>query len=178
MAGLSDIPAGQDVDGEDGREETKAEKAPDTQEDAVSVPESADDAGKGKDTETDAGNEKPVTETTADESVPSDGKEIETKIPAFMAPTATEPVKTQLGGKKVATASGVKTVSGVGNKVTIVGADGVVNKAAVVPETYTFTGKGWGHAVGMSQEGAIGMAKAGMTYEDIIMHYFQGTKVE
>ena len=178
VAGLSDIPAGQDVDGEDGREETKAEKAPDTQEDAVSVPESADDAGKGKDTETDAGNEKPVTETTADESVPSDGKEIETKIPAFMAPTATEPVKTQLGGKKVATASGVKTVSGVGNKVTIVGADGVVNKAAVVPETYTFTGKGWGHAVGMSQEGAIGMAKAGMTYEDILMHYFQGTKVE
>lgn len=178
VAGLSDIPAGQDVDGADGREEIKAEKAPDTLEDAVSVPESADDAGKGKDTETDAGNEKPVTEATADESVPSDGKEIETKIPAFMAPTSTEPVKTQLGGKKVATASGVKTVSGVGNKVTIVGADGVVNKAAVVPETYTFTGKGWGHAVGMSQEGAIGMAKAGMTYEDILMHYFQGTKVE
>ena len=30
----------------------------------------------------------------------------------------------------------------------------------------------------MSQEGAIGMAKAGMTYEEIIMHYFKGTKVE
>ncbi|HPV02289.1 MAG TPA: stage II sporulation protein SpoIID, partial [Clostridiales bacterium] len=90
----------------------------------------------------------------------------------------TEPLKTQLGGKKAVTASGVITVNGVNNKVTIIGADGAVNKAAVVPETYTFTGKGWGHAVGMSQEGAIGMAKAGKTYEEILMHYFQGTKVE
>jgi stage II sporulation protein D len=102
----------------------------------------------------------------------------EPALPAVVAPVATAPIKTQLGGKKVATASGVKTVSGVKNKVTIIGKDGAVNKAAVVPETYTFTGKGWGHAVGMSQEGAIGMAKAGMTYEEIIMHYFKGTKVE
>ncbi|HOQ07985.1 MAG TPA: SpoIID/LytB domain-containing protein [Clostridiales bacterium] len=98
--------------------------------------------------------------------------------PAIAVPVATEPLKTQLGGKKAVTASGVITVNGVNNKVTIIGADGAVNKAAVVPETYTFTGKGWGHAVGMSQEGAIGMAKAGKTYEEILMHYFQGTKVE
>jgi len=30
----------------------------------------------------------------------------------------------------------------------------------------------------MSQEGAKGMANAGFTYEEILTHYFPGTKVE
>jgi stage II sporulation protein D len=47
-----------------------------------------------------------------------------------------------------------------------------------VPETYTFTGKGWGHAVGLSQMGAIGMGKAGIPFDQILLHYFQGTKIE
>lgn len=94
------------------------------------------------------------------------------------APEVSEPLRTQLGGKKVITSDGVKTVTASNNKITILGADGAVNKATIVPETYVFTGKGWGHAVGMSQEGAIGMAKAGISYQDILTHYFQGTKVE
>ncbi len=92
-------------------------------------------------------------------------------------PACSTPMRTQLGGKKVVTASGVVTLSGTNNKITILGADGNVNKAAVVPETYTFTGKGWGHAVGMSQEGAIGMGKAGFTYDQILTHFFQGTQI-
>ncbi|MGI6669414.1 MAG: hypothetical protein ACOX4M_08615 [Acetivibrionales bacterium] len=93
-------------------------------------------------------------------------------------PDCSTPARTQLGGKKVVTATGVKTIKGSNNKVSLLGADGKLEKVAIVPETYTFTGKGWGHAVGMSQEGAIGMAKAGFTYDQILMHYFQGTKVE
>lgn len=45
---------------------------------------------------------------------------------------------------------------------------------AIVPQadgTITLQGGGYGHGLGMSQNGANGMAKAGMNYEDIL-HYF------
>lgn len=38
--------------------------------------------------------------------------------------------------------------------------------------------KGYGHGVGMSQYGALGMAKAGYSYEEILSHYYQGTKIK
>lgn len=38
-------------------------------------------------------------------------------------------------------------------------------------------GKGNGHGVGMCQWGAEGMARAGFTYRDILMHYYPGTIV-
>lgn len=41
----------------------------------------------------------------------------------------------------------------------------------------TFTGKGYGHGVGMSQWGAYGMADEGSTYEQIIAHYFKDVGV-
>lgn len=44
--------------------------------------------------------------------------------------------------------------------------------------TYTFTGEGWGHGVGMSQYGAKGMAEAGFDYEEILTHYYTGTHLE
>ncbi len=40
--------------------------------------------------------------------------------------------------------------------------------------SYTFTGRGWGHGVGMCQYGAYGMAKMGVKYQDIIKHYYTG----
>src|SRR5690606_20635518 len=40
--------------------------------------------------------------------------------------------------------------------------------------TYTFTGRGWGHGVGMCQYGAFGMAKMGVKYDEIIKHYYTG----
>ena len=97
---------------------------------------------------------------------------------AITLPASSVPSKTQLGGKKVITATGVATLTASNNKVTILGADGMIKKATLVPETYTFTGRGWGHAVGMSQEGAIGMGKAGKKYDEILTHYFQGTKID
>ncbi|MBV9851765.1 MAG: SpoIID/LytB domain-containing protein [Armatimonadetes bacterium] len=42
---------------------------------------------------------------------------------------------------------------------------------------YQFRGKGWGHGLGMSQEGAVAMASPPYrkTYADILRHYYVGT---
>jgi stage II sporulation protein D len=42
---------------------------------------------------------------------------------------------------------------------------------------YTFTGRGWGHGVGMCQYGAYGLAKMGVKYDEIIKHYYTGVDV-
>jgi stage II sporulation protein D len=39
------------------------------------------------------------------------------------------------------------------------------------------SGRGYGHGVGLSQEGAMAMAKAGWDYESIIRHYYAGSMV-
>jgi stage II sporulation protein D len=39
-------------------------------------------------------------------------------------------------------------------------------------------GGGWGHGVGMSQTGAVGMAERGDTYEEILKHYYRGITLE
>lgn len=45
-------------------------------------------------------------------------------------------------------------------------------------ENIVFTTKGYGHRVGMSQYGADAMAVLGSTYDEILAHYYQGTKLE
>ena len=42
----------------------------------------------------------------------------------------------------------------------------------------TVTTKGYGHGVGMSQYGALGMAKAGYTYDEILKHYYNGVEIK
>ncbi|MBE5821202.1 MAG: SpoIID/LytB domain-containing protein [Clostridiales bacterium] len=44
--------------------------------------------------------------------------------------------------------------------------------------TIKITGYGSGHGVGMSQNGAKGMANAGFTYDEILKHYYTGVTVE
>ena len=44
-------------------------------------------------------------------------------------------------------------------------------------DTISITTKGYGHGVGMSQYGALGMAKAGYTYSQILSHYYQNTQI-
>lgn len=39
-------------------------------------------------------------------------------------------------------------------------------------------GGGWGHGVGLCQEGAAGRAKAGQTYRQILAHYYPGTNLQ
>ena len=38
--------------------------------------------------------------------------------------------------------------------------------------------KGYGHGVGMSQYGALGMAKEGYTYDEILKYYYQGVEIK
>jgi stage II sporulation protein D len=83
------------------------------------------------------------------------------------------------------TVDGTRTVTE-GDTIDIVDADGSIKTVTILPHAtpppntvtpnlYTFTGKGYGHAVGMSQTGAMGLAKLGYTYDQIIYHYFPGT---
>ncbi len=38
-------------------------------------------------------------------------------------------------------------------------------------------GGGFGHGVGLSQTGAVGMAQHGATYEEILRHYYRGVEL-
>ena len=42
---------------------------------------------------------------------------------------------------------------------------------------WVFTGRGWGHGVGLCQVGAYGMAAAGGDYREILAHYYPGTTI-
>ena len=50
-----------------------------------------------------------------------------------------------------------------------------VSPALASTESLLITGAGDGHGVGMSQEGALGYAEHGATYEQILAHYYTGT---
>ncbi len=69
------------------------------------------------------------------------------------------------GSKTVISASGPSKLTMAGTTSTTTGS---VNG-------FTFTGKGWGHGIGMSQWGAKIMAEKGFTYEQILTHYYQNT---
>jgi peptidoglycan hydrolase-like amidase len=43
---------------------------------------------------------------------------------------------------------------------------------------FVFTGKGWGHGVGLCQVGAYGMAQAGATWTQILTHYYTGITLD
>ena len=40
-----------------------------------------------------------------------------------------------------------------------------------------FLGRGWGHGVGLCQNGAYGLARSGMGFESILKHYYTGIEV-
>jgi stage II sporulation protein D len=42
---------------------------------------------------------------------------------------------------------------------------------------YAFTGRGWGHGVGMCQYGAYGLGKMGVKYDAILKHYYSGIEL-
>ncbi len=52
----------------------------------------------------------------------------------------------------------------------------VVDKSGngAVPESFTLTGAGWGHGVGLCQIGAAVMSSKGYPYDKILLHYFKG----
>lgn len=66
-----------------------------------------------------------------------------------------EMVEVKLSDLKVKSSSGVSSVSST---------------------RYVFDGKGYGHGIGMSQNGAMNRAEAGQNYKDILNFYYEGTK--
>ena len=44
-------------------------------------------------------------------------------------------------------------------------------------QSITFYGGGYGHGVGMSQNGVKGMVDKGYTYQQILQHYYPGTEI-
>lgn len=54
----------------------------------------------------------------------------------------------------------------------------LLDKVEMQGETVAFTGKGYGHGVGMSQWGANKMATEGKRPEDIVAHYFKDVIIE
>jgi len=46
-----------------------------------------------------------------------------------------------------------------------------------LPDAFEFRGGGFGHGVGMCQIGAIGMARKGYNYREILAHYYPGTEL-
>ena len=59
----------------------------------------------------------------------------------------------------------------------VVTSKGIHHHTKGEPVGYTFTGGGWGHGVGLSQYGSMGMANAGFSYVDILNHYYPGTQL-
>ncbi len=64
----------------------------------------------------------------------------------------------------------------------LAGTTALVLAVALIPvpparagSSFTFSGGGYGHSVGLSQFGAYGMAREGYTWNQILGHYFTGT---
>lgn len=85
---------------------------------------------------------------------------------------------TVLNGSKVVSATGTSQLTG-SSSVTVVSSSGTSTlSTGNASGNFVFTGKGWGHAIGMSQEGAKGFALQGYTYDQILKHYFNGVTIE
>ncbi len=52
-----------------------------------------------------------------------------------------------------------------------------IEKIAKNDSNYTFYGKGFGHGVGLSQEGSVVLANQGMNFRQIIFYYFSDVKI-
>ena len=53
----------------------------------------------------------------------------------------------------------------------------ITTASAMVPKSFTFTGSGYGHGVGLSQYGAKGQALEGKSATEILNYYFPQAQV-
>ena len=74
----------------------------------------------------------------------------------------------------IAGGNGIMKANGSEKTVYAIGGDGMVpiDKKGGSGNTVTIQGKGYGHGVGLSQFGAIGMGDDGYSWDEIIRHYF------
>lgn len=52
-----------------------------------------------------------------------------------------------------------------------------INRISLLKNSVLFEGRGYGHGIGMCQDGANGMAKAGKNYKQILNTYYPGSKL-
>ena len=52
-----------------------------------------------------------------------------------------------------------------------------VDPATGIPASFTLTGAGWGHGVGLCQIGAAVMASKGYSYRTILLHYYSNVRI-
>jgi stage II sporulation protein D len=53
-----------------------------------------------------------------------------------------------------------------------------VDTAGGIVEHLTVHGGGWGHGIGMCQVGALGRARAGQRYDEILRTYYTNTEIQ
>ena len=86
-----------------------------------------------------------------------------------------ETLYTRGGGVAYMTVGG-KTYDGVTLR-SILGLRSTAFSVKVDNQNITFTSKGFGHRVGMSQYGADAMAESGKSWQEILLHYYTGTQI-
>jgi stage II sporulation protein D len=72
------------------------------------------------------------------------------------------------------TAASMRSSAGLTSFNATSGSSGGLTSVSLQSGSIIIKGSGYGHGVGMSQYGAIGMAKAGYTAEEILRHYYGG----
>jgi len=80
-----------------------------------------------------------------------------------------------ISGKYIISSTGTESQSK--NNLAFISKSGVsiINSST---SEYNISGRGWGHGVGMSQYGAMQMAKEGFTYEEILKYYYTGVNIK
>ncbi|MDJ0553802.1 MAG: SpoIID/LytB domain-containing protein [Microcoleaceae cyanobacterium MO_207.B10] len=111
-------------------------------------------------------------------------QELKQRIPGVgniisMTPQSTTP-HGSVNTIKVLGDSGVKNLEGtditaaLGLKSTRFTVSPQKSEGQQIPSSFQITGKGFGHAVGMSQWGAYNLARNGYNYQQILLYYYQG----
>ena len=80
------------------------------------------------------------------------------------------------GDRGTLTLTGMKVRWGLGLRENLFVIDRERNRDGTVAR-FVFTGKGWGHGVGLCQVGAFGMAHAGSNFVEILRHYYTGVEI-
>lgn len=112
-----------------------------------------------------------LTGTQGTGTVLVNGKPVEDGSFYTIQGNGTESNISSVNGKTALTASGKETLTVAAQQVS--SSDPVITGAS-----YTFSGRGWGHNVGMSQYGAKAMAEQGMNYQQILQFYYTGVTVK
>jgi stage II sporulation protein D len=84
---------------------------------------------------------------------------------------------TLIGTDASATVRGFQIRAALGLRDTLFVVDRSYDEAGRIDQ-FTFSGRGWGHGVGLCQVGAYGMAVADGKYQDILKKYYSGVKID